>query len=243
MSAAKNMQTVQSLPTQDNLIAKRHDLVVRYKKLVSRVAYRVLRRLPEGQTSVEHEDLVSIGVLGLFDADRKYRPEAGQSFESFAEFRIRGAMLDELRKRDFFPRRLRAKANRLQKTEAKLRAELGRDPSHDEIAKELEMTPEKLHQLRHSVLPYSFIEQGDPAIQLRCSEPTPFDQVSEMQDHAILTNALLKLSEREQLVLDLYFQQEMTQREIATILDLTEGRISQIKSAALRKMRNLLHAS
>lgn len=234
MTAAKNIET-----TQDS-ITRRHELVEQYANLVQRVAYRVLRKLPDGQTSVELEDLFSIGVLGLFDADRKYRPEAGQSFESFAEFRIRGAMLDELRKRDFFPRRLRAKANKLQKAETLLRKSLGREPTVEELAHALEMTVPKLHRLRHAVLPYSFVDQGDPAIQLSCGNPNPFNVVVDLENHQLLTEALARLSEREQLVLDLYFQQDMTQREIAGLLNLTEGRISQIKSASLKKLRGLL---
>jgi len=243
MTAASNTIEHTEAPaemTTQQLQQRRKMLVEAYGDLVSKVAHRVLRKLPDGQTSVEHEDLVSIGILGLFDADRKYRAEAGQSFESFAEFRIRGSMLDELRKRDFFPRRLRAKANKLQKAEARLRLELGRDPSLEEIADSLDMTIEKLHSLKQAVQPYSFVEQSDPALQLRSGAPNPFDAVVELEQHQTLAEALSCLSDREQLVLDLYFRQELTQREIAGILDLTEGRISQIKSAALRKMRDII---
>ncbi len=215
-------------------------LVEEYAPLVRKIAYRVLRRLPEDQISVELEDLVNIGMLGLFEADGKYDPEAGQSFESFAEFRIRGAMLDELRKRDFFPRRLRAKANKLQKAERKLRSALNRDPSDEEVAAELNISTTQLQKVRRETQPYSFVDQSDPTIQLRADRDTPFQIVEQMQRHHQLQEALLKLTDREQMILDLYFNQDFAQREIAQMMELTEGRISQIKSAALKKLRGYL---
>lgn len=232
MTAAVDYNTSQAL---------RHEALVNdYDKLVRKIAYRVLRRLPEDQISVELDDLINIGMLGLFDADSKYDPEAGQSFESFAEFRIRGAMLDELRKRDFFPRRLRAKANKLQRTEQKLRAELGREPSDEEIYTRMELTLEQYQKLRRETLPYSFVDQSDPTIQLRDNSQSPYQAVFELERHHVLVDALERLSDREQLILDLYFNQEFAQREIAQLLELTEGRISQIKSAALKKLRTML---
>jgi len=232
MTAAVDYNTSQAL---------RHEALVNdYDKLVRKIAYRVLRRLPEDQISVELDDLINIGMLGLFDADSKYDPEAGQSFESFAEFRIRGAMLDELRKRDFFPRRLRAKANKLQRTEQKLRAELGREPSDEEIYTRMELTLEQYQKLRRETLPYSFVDQSDPTIQLRDDSQSPYQAVFELERHHVLVDALERLSDREQLILDLYFNQEFAQREIAQLLELTEGRISQIKSAALKKLRTML---
>lgn len=232
MTAAVDYNTSQAL---------RHEALVNdYNTLVRKIAYRVLRRLPEDQISVELDDLINIGMLGLFDADSKYNPEAGQSFESFAEFRIRGAMLDELRKRDFFPRRLRAKANKLQRTEQKLRAELGREPSDEEIYTRMELTLEQYQKLRRETLPYSFVDQSDPAIQLRDDSRSPYQAVFEAERHHVLVDALARLSDREQMILDLYFNQEFAQREIAQLLELTEGRISQIKSAALKKLRTML---
>jgi RNA polymerase sigma factor for flagellar operon FliA len=236
MTAAVDIRT-ESATSQ----ARHHEeLVNNYHTLVRKIAYRVLRKLPDDQISVELDDLVNIGMLGLFDADTKYDPEAGQSFESFAEFRIRGAMLDELRKRDFFPRRLRAKANRLQRAETKLRTELGREPTKEELCEEMDLTLEQFQKLRRDTLPYSFVDQSDPTIQLRDDSQSPYQAVFELERHHVLVAALERLSDREQLILDLYFNQEFAQREIAQLLDLTEGRISQIKSAALKKLRGIL---
>ena len=204
------------------------------------MAYRGLRRLPEDQISVELDDLVNIGMIGLFDAATKYDSEAGQSFESFAEFRIRGAMLDELRRRDFFPRRLRAKANKLGRAEAALRTELDREPTAEEVAEAMEMSVESLQRLRNETQPYSFVDQSDPVIQLRSHSPNPFQAVAHLERHHMLVDALSQLSSREQFVLDMYFNQDISQRDIAAMLELTEGRISQIKSGALKKLRGVL---
>ncbi len=230
MSAAKDLTAQQ---TQ----AHYAELVNNYNKLVRRIAYRVLRKLPQHQISVELDDLINIGMIGLFEADGKFNPDAGQSFESFAEFRIRGAMLDELRKRDFFPRRLRAKANRLQRAEKTLKLELGRDATEEELAEKMDMSVDALIKLQHETMPYSFVDQSDPTIQLRADEPSSFQHIAEQQRQEVLTELLETLPKREQIILDLYFNQEISQREIAQMLDLTEGRISQIKSMALEKLR------
>lgn len=213
------------------------ELVVAYDKLVRRIAYRVLRKLPQDQINVELDDLVNIGMIGLFEADAKFDLNAGQSFESFAEFRIRGAMLDELRKRDFFPRRLRAKANRVQRAQQALRVELSREPQDIELATHLDMSIEALIKLRSDVMPYSFVDQSDPAIQLRSDEPSCVNAIAAMQRQTMLSEVIQTLPKREQIILDLYFNKDISQREIAQMLELTEGRISQIKSMALEKLR------
>lgn len=213
------------------------ELVATYDKLVRRIAYRVLRKLPQDQINVELDDLINIGMIGLFEADAKFDVNAGQSFESFAEFRIRGAMLDELRKRDFFPRRLRAKANRVQRAEQTLRVELGREPQNVEIAEHLDMSVQSLVKLRSDIMPYSFVDQSDPTIQLRSEGPSCVQTIAATQRQQMLAEVIATLPKREQIILDLYFNQDISQREIAQMLELTEGRISQIKSMALEKLR------
>ena len=231
MSAA--LSTTHAQTTQAHYTALVHE----HERLVQRIAYRVLRKLPHDQTNVELDDLVNIGMIGLFEADAKFNPEAGQSFESFAEFRIRGAMLDELRKRDFFPRRLRAKANKIQRAIRALRSELEREPQEAEIAERLKVGVEEYVKMQRETMPYSFVDQSDPTIQLRCEEPSSFAALAQTQRKEALALALTSLSKREQIILDLYFNEEISQREIAQMLDLTEGRISQIKSASLMKLR------
>lgn len=213
------------------------ELVVQYGALVQRVARRMLRRLPNYQITVDLDDLVSIGMMGLFEAHAKYDPEVGQRFESFAEYRVRGAMLDELRRRDFFPRRLRAKANTLRQAEEKLRVQLKRDPTPEELASALDMSVEELRRAQYETAPYTFVDRDDPSVQLRDTQPSPFARIADRQRAELLLDAIKLLPDREQLILDLYFNQEMSQRQIAGILDLTEGRISQLKTGALKKLK------
>ena len=229
-----------ALKPSSQQLDRQSELVSRYNTLVRQIAHRVLAKLPPNQLHVELDDLINIGLIGLLDADAKFDGGQGQSFETFAEFRVRGAMLDELRKRDFFPRRLRAKANRIQRAEVALRRSLGRIPSDEELADCLKLSLAELHAVRVEIMPYSFVNQDDPSLQLRADDHSSFDTIAAAQRHALLAQALTLLPKREQIILDLYFNQELSQREIAQLMDLTEGRISQIKSAALTKLRRSL---
>ena len=238
MSAAPAIQSAApALPST------REELVVAYSSLVRRVASNLMHRLPKGQTSVELDDLFNIGMLGLFDAAERYSAENGQRFESFAEIRVRGAMLDELRKRDFFPRRLRAKANKLRRAERRLRSELDREPTPEELAADLALTLDQLHDLRRDVAPYSFVDKDDPTVHLPSMAPSPFEAVFASERRELLVAALGQLSEREQIILELHFVKGHNQRSIAESFGLTEGRISQLKSGALKKLRTILSSS
>lgn len=235
------MQASTAPATNIHALRQRQEQLARsYERLVRKVAWKLMTKLPDGQNTVECDDLYTIGMMGLFEADRTFDETVGQTFESFAEFRIRGAMLDELRKRDFFPRRLRTKANKLHRAELSLKATLGRDPSHVELAEALKMSPGELHQLRCETMPYTFVDQSDPSLTLQDPNDEPDRRMEQEELRALLIMSLEQLSEREKLVLDLYYIQELTQREIAGILGLTEGRISQIKSSAITHLRGLL---
>lgn len=229
--------TEPNAPTAATTLETERELVVQYGPLVQRVARRMLRRLPNYQITVDLDDLISIGMMGLFEAHAKYDPEVGQRFESFAEYRVRGAMLDELRRRDFFPRRLRAKANALRQAEEKLRATLKRDPTPEELAEAMALSVEELRRVQFETAPYTFVDRDDPSVQLRDPQPSPLARIADRQRAELLLDAIKLLPDREQLILDLYFNQEMSQRQIAGILDLTEGRISQLKTGALKKLK------
>lgn len=221
----------------------RHDLVETYGPLLKRVARRIFRRLPPGADGIEEEDLLSAGVLGLFEADLKFDPAAGYAFNSFAEFRIKGAMLDELRRRDFFPRRLRLKANKLRKAGEELERELGRESTDEELAAHMGIEVPELTKMRDECAPYRYVDSDDIATVLESATPNPFRITSYKQTQEKLTEALTQLPEREQFVLDMYFQREMTLREIAEMLDLTVGRISQIKTAAIGRLRGIMEGA
>lgn len=235
------MQAAKSLPQEIEAQKKHQEQLARqYERMVRKIAWKVLTKLPEGQSAVECDDLFTIGMMGLLEADRTYDASVGQPFESFAEFRVRGAMLDELRRRDFFPRRLRAKANRLHRAEQAFKHKHGREATQEELALVLGVTVGKLYALRQETLPYSFVEHTDPTLSLQDGSAEPDLRMEQEELRAVLLGALEGLGEREQLVLDLYYIQELTQREIASVLGLTEGRVSQIKSNALKHLRALL---
>ncbi|QDG51356.1 FliA/WhiG family RNA polymerase sigma factor [Persicimonas caeni] len=215
-------------------------LVEEYGSLVRKVAQRILRRLPPYIRGLELEDLVSVGVMGLLDAHERFDPSEGKPFGTFAEFRIKGAILDSLRKHDFFPRRLRQKANKLQKAEKKLESNLGRAPEPAELAAEMEMDLQELQELRGKVAPYSFVDEADVSFSLTAPTPDPFRLVNYKETREQLVDCLKGLSERKQLVLDLYFNKELTLAEIGDILDLTPGRVSQLKSAAIKELRGVM---
>lgn len=233
---AQSQRAIEGVELQQH----RHDLVETYGPLLKRVARRIFRRLPPGADGVEEEDLLSAGVLGLFEADLKFDPAAGYAFDSFAEFRIKGAMLDELRRRDFFPRRLRLKANKLRKATEALEQQLGREAKDEELAEHMGIELHELTKMRDECAPYRYVDSDDIAMSLESSTPNPFRITSYKQTQEKLTEAITKLPEREQFVVDMYFQREMTLREIAEILDLTVGRISQIKTAAIGRLRSFM---
>ncbi len=219
----------------------RRQLVETYAPLLRRVARRIYRRLPPGADGVEEEDLISAGVLGLFEADLKFDPEAGHAFDAFAEFRIKGAMLDELRRRDFFPRRLRLKANKLRKANETLEQRHGRTPTDDELAAEMKLDLGELRKLRDDCTPYRYVDSQDEAITLEASTPNPFRITEYKQTQEYLAECIKQLPEREQFVLDMYYKHELTLREIAEVLHLTVGRISQLKTAAINRLKGMMN--
>lgn len=216
------------------------DLVRKHEALVRAVAKRIFRRLPNHVRGFEEDDLYSVGMLGLFEAHARYEERPDATFEAFAEYRIKGAILDEVRRHDFFPRRLRAKANELQRATRKLEGELKRPPTQEELACELGLEVGELERLQSRVAPYRFVEHDMPSLDLRSAADRQDAVLAQKQRQEILVAVLRELPEREQTVLDLYFNKELKLREIADILGVTEGRVCQIKSEALERARKRL---
>lgn len=221
-------------------IREHRKLVENHGGLVRKVAQRILRRLPPYVRGIELDDLVSIGVMGLLDAHNRYDPDGGRPFETYAEFRIKGAILDSLRKQDFFPRRLRQKANKYHAAQTRLREQLGRDPTDDEMADAMNLDLEAFQRLKGKVAPYSFVDEADVAYSLTASTPDSYEIVDYKQTRETLVASIEQLPERQQLILDLYFNKELTLSEIGEILELSPGRISQLKSAAIAELRRLM---
>lgn len=239
MTATSSLSS--SSPYASTPTDQRRELVEAHAALVRRVVRRLYRRLPPYARGFEEEDLLSVGIMGLLDARERYDPSSGTSFETFAEFRIKGAVLDEIRRHDFFPRRLRAKANALARAERALEEELGRPPREEEVAARLEMSLDELAALRDEVAPYSFVE-ADHATPIQGRRPSPEKIVAARQVHERVRALIEQLPEREQLILDLYFTRELTLAQIGQLLDYSAGRISQLKSRALTTLREQLRA-
>lgn len=215
-------------------------LIEEYQGLVRRVARKIYGRLPEYTRGFDEEDLVSVGMLGLLEAHERYDHRCGTSFEHFAAFRIRGTILDEIRKNDFFSRRLRQKANRIKKVRTELQEELKREPENREVAKALNISLVKYQKISDSVAPYRIVDSEDMTLHLVQNELNAEELLEKRAIKMALLQALEELPERQQLVLDLSFNRELSGREIAEILEISEGRVSQIKSEALKALRNKL---
>jgi RNA polymerase sigma factor for flagellar operon FliA len=231
--------------------AARERLILHYAPLVKYVAGRLGAGLPQ---SVEQADLVSNGMFGLMDALEKYDPAREVKFETYAIPRIRGAILDELRAMDWVPRSIRFKAREVEKAHAKLEANLGRAPTDAEVAEELGLDLEELHEVitQISLVSVMALEEvvggGDEKGEQRSlldtladaagSDPTAALEGHEMR--GLLSAAINSLSEREKIVITLYYFEGLTLSEIGDILGVTESRICQIHTKAVGSLRNNL---
>jgi len=204
------------------------------------VAQRVARRLP---SHVALDDLLSAGVVGLLESMERYDPERVTDFETYAEFRVKGAIIDELRRRDLMARDARLKAKQIEEVIRRLRQELGREPEEHEIAKRLDISAEELRTKLQKLTPVRVVSLSDlqpnrGAVENR----TPFDDVARSELLMRLEQAIARLSERHQQVLQLYYKEELTLREIGEVLSVTESRVCQIVSEATVRLRSLLGA-
>jgi RNA polymerase sigma factor for flagellar operon FliA len=213
------------------------------------IAARIRERLPQ---HVDMEDLVSAGVIGLLEANRSFDNTKNAQFRTFAKFRIRGAILDSLREIDWGSRSLRRRGRELADATARLEARLGRHPAEAEIAAEMEIDVDHLRRIT-AQLDVLHLAGQQVAVSNDQSEtmdliesapslddPDPFDLCleGEMKEH--LGEAIGKLSEREQLILSLYYREELTMKEIAKVVGVALSRVSQIRQAAMIKLRESL---
>jgi RNA polymerase sigma factor FliA len=235
--------------TNDDDVERRNELVVSELPQVYYSAKRIRERLPQ---HVELEDLVQAGVLGLIDAAAKYDDTKNVKFSTFAKFRINGAILDSLRKMDWGSRTLRRKSRAINQSSSKIGSERGRQATHEEIAADLGMSDDELHDTMTQLNSLYVIGQvsessSEPGMthDLIESAPSkgdddPFDLCLKSENRALLVAALEVLTERERMVIQLYYQEELTMREIAEILGFVVTRISQIHAGAILKMREAM---
>jgi len=228
---------------------ERDQLVLSQLSEVHFIARRIHERLPQ---FVPFEDLVNAGVIGLLEATQKFDPTKNVQFKSYAQFRIRGAIIDSLRELDRASRRLRDKGRKLDEAITTLSARLGRQPTEEEIAKELGVGLAALHKLTRTLDSLESVSQqvtfGADRVETHDliesapadPEESPFSQLVRSEMQAQLADAISILSKREQQVISLYYVEQLTMQEIAVIMDVRESRISQIHSAALVKLRSSL---
>lgn len=223
-------------------------LIMKYASFVKYVAGRIAVNLP---SNVEFDDLVSYGILGLIDAIDKYDVDRNIKFKTYAKTRIRGAIFDELRILDWTPRSIRQKARKLEKAYAKLEGKLGRDAKDEEVAEYLNIDISELHKLfdetkKSLLLSLDEIfyddEEGSSRfdfIEDQKSE-NPQTKIEEAEAKKILADAISKLSDRERMVVTLYYYEELTSKEIGKILGVSDSRVSQLHTKAILRLRGRL---
>ncbi len=224
--------------------AIREQLIIAYSGLVKIVAGRLGMYL--GYT-VEYDDLVGYGIFGLIDAIDKFELTKGVKFETYASLRIRGSILDQIRKMDWIPRTLRQKQKKLENAIRDFETEHGRAASNEELAEMLDMTVNDLEklinqtQLANLVSLDEYLEQGSE-IRSEYENRQHFEQPEEIIERQelkkMLAEAIASLTENEQKVIAFYYYEELTLKEISKILEVSESRVSQLHTKALRKMRD-----
>lgn len=219
--------------------------------LVDILVGRMVTQVP---SFMNKEDMKSAGMLGLLDASNKYDPSKNILFKTFAEYRIRGAILDEMRKLDWFSRSLREKQSRIGRTITDLELSLGRDPEDHEVAKAMQLSLDDYRSMLGEVSHLGCVSLNETLDQSQegssfldslvdeSSTASPSARIEGQQLTRKVAEALEQLSEKERLVISLYYYEELTQKEIAEVLDLSEGRVSQLHSQALIKLKTKLAA-
>lgn len=218
-----------------------NERVEQHAPLVKRIACHLINRLP---ASVQLEDLIQAGMIGLLEAARNYDECQGASFETYAGIRIRGSMLDEIRKNDWAPRSVHRKARMVAEAVREIENDVGRDARDTEIAESLEMSlPEYYKILQdnsyHKVLSFEDLGIGDESILETMSDNAPgiLDGLQREDMQHLLSDAIATLPERERLVMALYYDEELNLREIGAVMGVSESRVSQIHSQAVIRLQ------
>jgi RNA polymerase sigma factor FliA len=213
----------------------RNRLVLQYAPLVKYVAGRMRGGLPE---NVDHDDLVSDGVLGLMDAIERFEPERGLSFQTFAVPRIRGAIIDGMRAMDFVPRSVRDKLRAVQRAQLALEERLGRSPDQAELARELAIPVAQLRDLQNQASgSHANLDDFDLADELTSAADHAVEQGD---DNASLMRVVEELGERDRVIIALYYFEGLTLSEIGQVLGVTESRVSQLHRRATTTLRETL---
>jgi RNA polymerase sigma factor for flagellar operon FliA len=220
----------------------KENLIIQYAPMVKRIAHHLIGRLPK---NIQVDDLIQAGMIGLLEAASKYDTSKGASFETYAGIRIRGTMLDEVRKNDWVPRSVYRNTRNMSEIVRMLENKLGRDARDTEIAEALQVSLEEYHQMlsdANLAQVYAFEDIGIPEENLSSvllgTVPGPLEGIQREKFFAVLSENIKKLPEREQLVLSLYYDDELNLKEIGEILEVSESRVCQIHSQAMLRLRS-----
>ena len=228
-------------------VVERNLNVEQFVPLVKRMAHHLLARLP---ASVQVDDLVQAGMIGLMDAAGRFEEGQGAQFETYASQRIKGAMLDELRANDWMPRGVRRAQRDIEKAIGRLEHRLGRAPTEPEVAREMNLSLPQYQNLLADARGAQLIHfdnadddgDGDPYLDRHLADVRgdPLEQVKDARFRKALVGAIELLPEREKMLMGMYYEQELNFREIAAIMGVTESRICQLHSQAVARIRTRL---
>jgi len=234
------MYTVKGKVNKDSLLTE-------HMPLVKRLAHHMKAKLPP---SVEVDDLVQAGMIGLLDAINRYEETHGAQFETYAVMRIRGAMLDELRSSDWMPRTLRQDMRKIENAMAVLQQKLGRPPSESEVAKSLKLSLEAYQEMLgegggHQLVYYEDFknEDGSDSFLDRYAQDDEADPLRSLMDTGFrqaVIDAIDALPPREKLLMGLYYEEELNLKEIGAVLGVSESRVSQLHTQAVSRLRATL---
>jgi RNA polymerase sigma factor for flagellar operon FliA len=229
----------------------REQIVLEHTPLIRYIVSRIAVRLP---SHIDLDDLHNTGVIGLMDAIEKYDPEKNCKFKTYAEFRIKGAILDQLRSLDWVPRSIRQKSRRLERAYGEVEQRLGRSASEDEVADSLGLQLDKFHELLNQVRGISLVNLeeirsggqdgertgsfGDVVEDVRSENPFASFKLHEMKQ--IVADTIATLPEKERLVISLYYYEDLNMKEIGNILGITESRVCQIHTKSVLRLRSKL---
>ncbi|MGI6734221.1 MAG: sigma-70 family RNA polymerase sigma factor [Anaerovoracaceae bacterium] len=231
----------------DRSVELRNEIVLAYTWLVRKI---VLRFKGSYSNFGQLDDMVNQGIIALIDAVERFDPDLGNKFESFASLKIRGAIIDFMRKQDWVPRNQRNLAKELDEAYGELYAQNGYEPTREELAEKMEISPihlDKILQQRHNAFVLSYEEVinekmmvASPLVDNNGEKNSPEPELLYNELKSKLMEAIDALNEKERLVVTLYYYENLKLREIAEILGITESRVSQIHSASIMKMKHKL---
>ena len=220
------------------------EILNKHASLVQRIAYHLSARLP---ASVVVDDLIQVGMIGLLDASQNYDPSQGAQFETYATIRIRGAMLDELRRNNWAPKSVHRRTRELMEATARIESRKGRDARPEEVAREMDISVDEYHEMlleTNTCRILSFVDLSSDGNfddnTLDSGSSTPLQNMQQEEFQSQLAEAIDELPEREKLVINLYYDEEFNLREIGEVLGVSESRVSQLMGQAHLRIRKTM---